>query len=215
MFAKIFYWRLIRGSSTGQAGRLQTECCSSVLSRSHCLDYFRSEHKLEYNSYFIIVPLVIYLCCASSHPFVNGDLLKTGWFQSYQGYSTPFCPSPVERSSVSGCFCIFCVSSALSSLLCWLGAGCWSTICKMWWGEVQSVYTVQSLHWPGCLARDLQQYNTAKYHTQNRTQTTFKYIYQCYHHISIETSIQHHFTPRLRETPSTNTSDILPNMYLM
>ena len=41
-------------SSTGQAGRLQTECCSSVLSRSHCLDYFSSEHKLEYNSYFII-----------------------------------------------------------------------------------------------------------------------------------------------------------------
>ena len=145
MFAKIFYWRLIRGSSTGQAGRLQTECCSSVLSRSHCLDYFRSEHKLEYNSYFIIVPLVscylLMLCILYKITFINGDLLKTGWFQSYQGYSTPFCPSPVESSSVS---CIFCVSSALSTLLCWLGAGCWSTICKMWWGKVQSVYTVLS-----------------------------------------------------------------------
>ena len=123
MFAKIFYWRLIRGSSTGQAGRLQTECCSSVLSRSHCLDYFRSEHKLEYNSYFIIVPLVIYLCCASSHPFVNGDLLKTGWFQSYQGYSTPFCPSPVESSLLLVVVFVFFVFP--QHYLVYMLAGCW------------------------------------------------------------------------------------------
>ena len=154
MFAKIFYWRLIRGSSTGQAGRLQTECCSSVLSRSHCLDYFSSEHKLEYNSYFII-------CRYALHPIKCHSYAEICWIHNCSGQTyhrvlvSPHPPQPASPVLTVAdwlqYFSLYFLSVHSQQYMLYFIVGpglrrCWSNTCKMLELELQCT---QSVHWPG------------------------------------------------------------------